>query len=87
MDITPFVGPAFRQIRERADLSQEGLALEAGLDRTYVSGIERGRRNPSLKSMQRLAETLGVSLDKVFALAMRLAKKHQVQAVRRHGRK
>lgn len=83
MDITPFVGPAFRQLRERANLSQEGFALEAGLDRTYVSGIERGVRNPSLKSMQRLAETLGVSLDKVFVLAARLAKK---QASSRTGR-
>lgn len=83
MDITPFVGPAFRQLRERANLSQEGFALEAGLDRTYVSGIERGVRNPSLKSMQRLAETLGISLDKVFVLAAQLAKK---QATPRIGR-
>lgn len=73
MDITPYVGPAFRLLREQRSLSQEQLALNAGLDRTYVSGIERSRRNPSLKSMQRVAEELSVSLDQVFALARELA--------------
>lgn len=73
MDITPYVGPAFRLLRERAEVSQEDLAFRAGLDRTYVSGIERGRRNPSLKSMQRLAAELSVSLDQVFILARKLA--------------
>lgn len=75
MDITPYVGPAFRQLREHAEISQEELAFRAGLDRTYVSGIERGRRNPSLKSMQRVADQLGKSLDEVFNLARKLAEK------------
>lgn len=66
VDITPFVGPAFRSLRERAKISQEELAFRAGLDRTYVSGIERGRRNPSLNSMQRVAAQLDLSLDQVF---------------------
>lgn len=69
MDITPYVGPAFRMLREKAGLSQEDLALSVGLDRTYVSGIEHSRRNPSLASMQRLAAGLGVRLDQVFVLA------------------
>lgn len=73
MDITPYVGPAFRQLREHTKISQEELAFRAGLDRTYVSGIERGRRNPSLKSMQRVAAELHVSLDQVFVLARKLA--------------
>lgn len=73
MDITPYVGPAFRQLREKAGISQEELALRASLDRTYVSGIERSRRNPSLKSMQRIANELAVSLDTVFVLARQLA--------------
>ena len=77
MDITPYVGPAFRILRERHSLSQEQLALNAGLDRTYVSGIERGRRNPSLKSMQRMAAELSVPLDQVFALARELADENQ----------
>lgn len=75
MDITPYVGPAFRLLRERAAISQEDLALQAGLDRTYISGIERGRRNPSLKSMQRIAQELSTPLDEVFKLARKLADK------------
>lgn len=73
MDITPYVGPAFRQLREQVGLSQEALALNAGVDRTYVSGIERGVRNPSLKSMQKLAVELDITLDKVFVLAKQMA--------------
>ncbi|WP_431637900.1 helix-turn-helix transcriptional regulator [Dyella sp. KULCS107] len=77
MDLTPYVGPAFRLLRERHSLSQEQLALNAGLDRTYVSGIERSCRNPSLKSMQRMASELSVSLDEVFSLARELAEQGQ----------
>ena len=73
MDITPYVSPAFRQLREQFGLSQEALALNAGVDRTYVSGIERGVRNPSLKSMQRLAAELDITLDRVFILASQMA--------------
>ncbi|MFC5582898.1 helix-turn-helix domain-containing protein [Rhodanobacter terrae] len=73
VDITPYVGTAFRLLRERTEVSQEDLAFRAGLDRTYVSGIECGRRNPSLKSMQHLAAELSVSLDQVFILARKLA--------------
>jgi transcriptional regulator with XRE-family HTH domain len=43
-------------------LSQEQLAARAGLDRTYVSGIERGKRNPSLKTADRIAEALGTTV-------------------------
>lgn len=84
MDITPYVGPAFRQLRERAEISQEELAFRAGLDRTYVSGIERGRRNPSLKSMQRVAAELSVSLDQVFVLARHLAEQGAKSAPERN---
>lgn len=42
-------------------LSQEELALEADIDRTYVSGIERGTRNPSLTMIAKLAERLNTT--------------------------
>ncbi|WP_184668706.1 helix-turn-helix transcriptional regulator [Rhodanobacter sp. A1T4] len=87
MDITPYIGPAFRLLRESIDLSQEELAFRAGLDRTYVSGIERGRRNPSLKSMQRLAAELSQSLDQVFILARELAEKMDDAPVQRRVKK
>jgi transcriptional regulator with XRE-family HTH domain len=54
------VGRNVRRWRERRGLSQEALADQLGLHRTYVGGIERGERNLSLKSVERLAEQLGV---------------------------
>lgn len=68
-------------------MSQEELALRAGLDRTYVSGIERGRRNPSLKSMQRLAADLSLSLDQVFSRARTLAEAGKVAQAPKRVRK
>lgn len=54
-------GRRVREARRRKGWSQERLAEECGLHRTYVGGIERGERNPSLVNIVRLAETLGVS--------------------------
>jgi transcriptional regulator with XRE-family HTH domain len=49
-----------RALREERGLSQENFAHVAGLDRTYVSGIERGRRNPTLDIIVQLAAALEV---------------------------
>ena len=62
-------GRAVREIRHERRLSQEGLAFECGLDRTYLSGIERGVRNPSLANVFRLAAALGVRPIELFARA------------------
>lgn len=51
------------RIRNERGLSQDKLAEKAELDRTYVSGIERGIRNPGIKVVVRLAHALGVSTD------------------------
>jgi transcriptional regulator with XRE-family HTH domain len=56
-------GAALRTLRTARGMSQETLANAAGLDRTYVAGIERGERNPSLTSLLRLTEALGVRLS------------------------
>ena len=69
VDLSRHVGPAIRRHRELLRLSQEELAERAGLDRSYVGGIERGRRNPSLKNLQKLADALGADLDVLFATA------------------
>ena len=45
------VGQRVRELREARGLSQEALAFEASLDRTYVSSVERGRRNVSLSTL------------------------------------
>jgi len=54
-------------VREAAGVSQESLALKAGVHRTYVSGIERGIRNPSLLSMYALADALGAEIGELFS--------------------
>jgi transcriptional regulator with XRE-family HTH domain len=53
-------GKRLRELRLKKSLSQEELAEEAGLDRTYVSGCERGKRNISILNIYRLAKALRV---------------------------
>ncbi len=50
-----------RSLRRRKGWSQERLAEETGLHRTYIAGIERGLRNPSLKNIVKIAQALGVT--------------------------
>jgi transcriptional regulator with XRE-family HTH domain len=76
MDLARHFGAAIRRHRELIRLSQEELAERAGLDRTYVSGVERGRRNPTLEVLQRLADALGADLDVIFATARELASRN-----------
>ena len=42
------------------------FALKAGMDRTYIGGIERGERNVALKNIEKLAKALGVSIEELF---------------------
>ncbi|MDO4795171.1 MAG: helix-turn-helix transcriptional regulator [Brachymonas sp.] len=51
-----------RLLRRIKDISQEALALDAGLNRTYVSDVERGSRNISIDNMESLAQALDVPL-------------------------
>ncbi|MFV8826132.1 helix-turn-helix domain-containing protein [Thauera sp. WH-2] len=60
-------GARIRFLRLKINLSQEDLAASSGLDRTYIGGIERGERNPSLKNIVRLAISLGVSPRELFS--------------------
>ncbi len=52
-------GQAIRQTREKQGLSQEDLSFESGLDRTYISGVERAVRNPTVKTVLRICQALG----------------------------
>jgi transcriptional regulator with XRE-family HTH domain len=65
-DIRFELGKRVRALRKKKGLSQEAFADLCGLDRTYVSGIERGVRNPSLVNLEKLANALGVSLSELF---------------------
>ena len=53
------------QVRERRGLSQDKLAEKAEIDRTYLSGIERGVRNPGIKTVIRLSKALEVGVEKL----------------------
>jgi len=57
-DVQQKFGTRLRDIREGRGISQEALAFAAKLHRTYVGGIERGERNPSLTNVVRLAKAL-----------------------------
>jgi transcriptional regulator with XRE-family HTH domain len=60
MDIRRQLGLNVRRIRAEKGWSQEDLAFESGLHRTYIRGIERGIRNPTIVILAKLAETLDV---------------------------
>jgi transcriptional regulator with XRE-family HTH domain len=66
-DIRHLFGEAVRRARRNAGLSQEELADLAGLDRTYIGGVERGERNAGLVALQKIADGLGLPLAKLFA--------------------
>ncbi len=67
MDIRKQVGLNVQRLRREKGWSQEDLAFESGLHRTYVSGIERGVRNPTLLILGKLAKTLGVRPAELLA--------------------
>lgn len=62
MDMRGVVKGNVRRLRQLRGLTQEQLAFDAQIDLTYLGGIERGRRNPSLLVMDRLAQSLSVEL-------------------------
>jgi transcriptional regulator with XRE-family HTH domain len=68
-DLQSVFASNLKRIRLGKGFSQEKLAELAGLDRTYVSSCERGRRNASLKSVERLAKALQISPETLLNTA------------------
>ena len=64
--ITEIVGRRIRDLRSEMGLSQEKLALKADLDRTYLAGVENGKRNLSIKSLEKIINALEVSFQEFF---------------------
>jgi transcriptional regulator with XRE-family HTH domain len=65
------LGQAIRDLRARRHMSQEDLADEAGLHRTYIGGIERGERNVAYMNIRRIAAALDVRPSQLLARAER----------------
>ena len=64
-------GNALREIRNAAQISQEKLALDCGLDRTYISMLERGLKIPTLKTIDQLSASLNIAPEMLATLAFR----------------
>lgn len=63
------LGGAIRTSRAELGLSQERLALLAGLHRNYIGDVERGERNPSLENVLKIVDALGCTAEELFGRA------------------
>lgn len=64
--ITEELGNRIKELRNMNNISQEKFALKIGLDRTYFSSVENGKRNISIINLKKIADGLGVSLSELF---------------------
>lgn len=64
--ITIKFGQRIRELRTKQGISQEKFALSIDMDRTYYASVESGRRNISLKNIEKIANGLGISLAELF---------------------
>jgi transcriptional regulator with XRE-family HTH domain len=64
-NVLELFGKRVRELRKAQGLSQETFADKCGLDRTYISGIEQGKRNLSLCNIEIVARALGVSISEL----------------------
>jgi len=65
-DIRKLLGLRIREIRQKNKMSQEELSFESELHRTYISDIERGTRNVSIKNIEKIAKALNVTLKEIM---------------------
>lgn len=65
-DIKKIVGQNIKKYRIEKDWKQSTLSSESGLNRTYISQIERGEKNIGLVNLEKIAKALGVNIQKLF---------------------
>lgn len=68
MDVRKRIGLNLKRLRAEREITQEDFATDSGFDRGYLSGVERGVRNPSALVLQRIAEALDVDVSELFLL-------------------
>lgn len=66
MEIRKRIGWNVRRLRAEREVTQEDFATDSGFDRGYISGVERGVRNPSVLVLERIARALGVDVAELF---------------------
>lgn len=68
MDVRKRIGLNLKRLRAEREITQEDFATDSGFDRGYLSGVERGVRNPSALVLERIAEALKVDVMAMFDL-------------------
>lgn len=68
MDIALLISKTIKKLRLEKKLTQDDLAYLSGLDKTYISLIERGKRNPTVLSLYAICKALGISLSEFFVI-------------------
>ncbi len=69
MKTKELIGVRLKRLRQGKKFSQEALAEKVGISPKYVSSIERGKENPTLEVMIKLAHALGVEMEEIFAIS------------------
>lgn len=67
-DLIVDIGIAIAKLRNKKNLSQEGLSEKAEIHRTYLSEVEGGKRNPTLAVLKRIVDSLGLSMSEFFKI-------------------
>ena len=65
-NVSQKIGRRIAELRKEVGLTQEQLAVKTGLDRTFVGYIEKGDRNPSIETANKIARALGITIDEIF---------------------
>lgn len=67
--IQMYFGKACKEYREEMNISQEKFALSIGMDRTYYSSVEAGKRNVSIQNIKKIADEFGISISELMKKA------------------
>jgi transcriptional regulator with XRE-family HTH domain len=66
MDVNKQLGMRIKYLRSLKKWSQEDLALEADINKNYLSDLERGERNPTVKVLEKIAKALNITISELF---------------------